>query len=369
MGANFLRPCCAPSWLLSAGCWLAFIAPRMAQGQDPPPTAEPCSHRVVVRLSDQLLNSLMTKGFSRETEVRDVILGTQIYGQARIDATPGVTLAECPDQATFQVTVEGTAHSRSIGYNGPAIIYSRSVTTFTATKQVVFEPGRGFYALPPKVLARTQTFTDGVGSSRGGIVGRVVRRKAGQQVAARHAESQEIARQKAEQRIALAFDRHMEQRLARLNRAAEFRSLVIATLRPAGSGEPKYACCSTPKYLQIATNFGDGGPAIELPVKGPLSAAAAPVEVWIHQSLVSGRLGVALELLSSQAGANDLLLALAAAARVIERQNGKASRPLAALAGNWPVKVNQLGEWSVVEVAFNPDDQSTATRLTAIPRR
>jgi len=368
MGANFLRPCCTASWLLSASCWLAFIAPRMAQGQDPPPADEPCSHRVVVRLSDQLLNSLMTKGFSRETEVRDVILGTQIYGRARIDAQPGVTLAECPDQATFQVTVEGTAHSRSTGYNGPAIIYSRSVTTFTATKQVIFEPGRGFYALPPKVVARTQTFTDGVGSSRGGIVGRVVRRKAGQQVAARHAESQEIARQKAEQRIAIAFDRHMEQRLARLNRAAEFRSLVIAALRPSGSGEPKYACCSTPKYLQIATNFGDGGPAIELPVKGSASQAAAPVEVWLHHSLVGDRLGVALQLLNHPARATDLLLALSAAARVVERQNGSASTPLAALASNWPVKVNQFGDWSVVEVEFNADDRRTA-RVTAIPRR
>jgi len=349
--------------LLMAVSLALFSAPPLLLADDTPPP----SHRVVVRLSDALLNALMTKGFSREAEVRDVILGTQIYGKARIDARPCVQLADCPDQATFQVVIEGTAHSRSTGYNGPAIIYSRSVTTFTATKQVIFEPGRGFYALAPKVQARTQTFTDGIGTSRRGIVGRIIRRKAAQQAAARHDEAQEIARQKAERRIAIAFDRHMEQRLARLNRAAEFRSLAVAALRPAGSGEPKYACCSTPHYLQIATNFGDGGPAIELPVKGAASETAAPIEVWIHQSLVGERVGVALQLLNSRARANDFLLALSAAARVIERQSSGASA-LAAVASQWPVKVRQVGEWSVVEVEFTTDDEQFARR-TALLRR
>jgi hypothetical protein len=275
-----------------------------------------------------------------------------------------VQLHECADQATFQVVIEGTAHSKSVGYNGPAVIHSRSVTTFTATKQVVFEPGRGFYALPPKVAARTQTFTDGVDSTRRGLVGRIVRRKASQQVALRHDEAQEIARQKAERRIALAFDRHMEQRLARLNRAAEFRSLAIAALRPAGSSEPTYACCSTSQFLQIAANFGEGGPAIDLPVKGAASRAAAPIEVWIHQSLVGNRLATALKLLNGGAGADDLLLALAAASRVFEGHSGSS---LTALAGEWPVKIQQVGEWSVVEVEFKPED-SDPVRVATLRR-
>jgi hypothetical protein len=345
----------AIAWLLAAPVAHAWPQPQQSE-------EIPTSH-LVLRLSAGLLNSLMEQGFQRDTEVRDNILGTEIYGRARIVANPAVQLRESPDQATFYVVIQGTAHSRSTGYNGPAILYNRSVTNFTATKQVVFDPGRGFYALPPQVQARTQTYLDGVGSTRRGIVGRIVRRRANQQATARHDESQEIAQQKAERRIAAAFDRHVEQRLARLNRAAEFRSLAVAALRPNGNGEVKYVCCSTPGYLQIATNFGAGGRTIDLPVKSSASATAAPVEIWIHKSLVGDKVASALQLLHAQAKASDLALALSAAARVIERQS---SRPtaLSALAAEAPVRVREVADWYVVEVEVAPD-----TTLAAVTAR
>ena len=357
-----------------AQCLTAFIAQAViawtlagspALAWDEPQQSEivPISHRIVLRLSAELLNSLMDQGFQRDTEVRENILGTEIYGRARIVANPAVQLRDCPDQATFYVVIEGIAYSRSTGYNGPAILYNHSITNFTATKQVVFDPGRGFYALPPQVQARTQTYLDGVGSTRRGIVGRMVRRRANEQAAARHDESQEIARQKAERRIAAIFDRHVEQRLVRLNRAAEVRSLAALALRPGGNGELKYACCSTPSYLQIATNFGDGGRAIELPVKGSASTAAAPVEIWIHKSLVGDKVASALQLLHDRAKASDLVLALSAAARVIERQS---SRPtaLSALAAEVPVRVRDVADWYVVEVEVAPE-----TTLAAVTAR
>ncbi len=310
----------ALGWLIGAATLLSLGSlAASAVGQDATPAAGVPNHRIVVRLSDAMLNSSMAKGFARETEVRDVILGTSIYGRASIQAQPCVALQECPDQATFQIVIEGAAHSRSTGYNGPAIIYSRSVTTFRATRQVIFDPGRGFYALVPQVQARTQTFLDGIGSSRGGIVGRIVRRRASRQAAAQHELATEIARQKAERRIAMLFERHTEQRLARLNRIADLRGMAIAALRPAGSGEPNYACCTTPNYLQIATNFTAAEPSIALP--GAASAAAAPIEVWVHRSLLGDRLAAAINLLNA--------------------------RPLLA---QWPIKIRQVGEWHVVAV-------------------
>jgi hypothetical protein len=319
----------------------------------------------VLRLSGELLNSLMEQGFQRDTEVRDNILGTEIFGTARIVASPCVRLHECPDQATFQVVVAGTAWSRSTGYNGPAILHNRSVTNFTATRQVVFDPGRGFYALPPKVEARTQTYLDGVGSTRRGLVGRIVRRRANQVAAARHDEAQEIARQKAEQRIAAAFDRHVAERLARLNRAADFRALAVAALRPSGSTEVKYVCCSTPHYLQVATNFADGGPEIELPVKGPASEAAAPIEVWIHKSLVGDKLALALSLLHSRARVGELAVALSAAARAIERHAGRHTA-LSTLTQESPVRVRPVQDWYVIEVELT---REATLAFVSTPRR
>jgi hypothetical protein len=332
-------------------------------GQEPGAVekSEPPAHRIVLRLSDEMLNSLMNQGFAREVDVRDVILGTTIQGKATISATPGVQLKECPDQATFQVVVNGTAQSRSTGYNGPAIIHSRSVTSFVATRQVVFDPGRGFYTLPAQVQARTQTFIDRIDSTRRGIVGRIVRRRAAREASARHAAATEIARQKAEQRIALAFDRQMEERLARLNWVANFRQMAVAALRPAEGSEPKYACCSTPHYLQIATNFGNGGPAIALPTAGGVSAKKAPIEVWVHESLVQGKLAAALKLLNARSRTSDFLTAISATAKVLDSQG---SRGDSGLLAQPPVNIRYLEDWIVVEV-----DLPTDERLAAAPRR
>ena len=151
----------------------------------------------------------------RETSVRDNILGTEIYGRRGSMARPGVKLTDCPDQATFQVIVDGTAHSRSTGYNRQAIIYSHSVTSFTATKQVIFEPGRGFYALPPQVRPVRKRSSTASGSSRGGIVGRIVRRRAarGRSPASRRGGRDRTAEGGAADRRRLRP--HVEQRLAR----------------------------------------------------------------------------------------------------------------------------------------------------------
>src|SRR5436190_10311502 len=137
-------------------------------------------HRIVFRVCDQLLNSLMDNAaIDRQTEVREVILGTSVVGTARVTGKPDVKLIPSVDDATFYITLEGTIHSRTTGYNGPAIIHSRSVTTFTASRPVVFEPGRGFYGLPSRVSARTESFVEGISSRRRGLVGRIVSRRAG----------------------------------------------------------------------------------------------------------------------------------------------------------------------------------------------
>ena len=351
------------AWTYAVCCLVtSFAAAALAEDEPlPAPRGGLPAHRIVVRFSDALFNSLMAGGIDRETTVHDNILGTSVYGRARIVAQPAVKLADCPDQATFQLVGEGTAYSRSTGYNRQAVIYSHTVTSFRATKQVTFDPGRGFYSDPPQVVARAHTTIDGTGSLRGGIIGQIVRRRAAREADALRPQAEEIARQKAELRIAAAIDRYVEPRLARLNRAAEIRALVVSVLRPLGSPEPNYACCSTPQHLQIATHFGEGGPAIELPVKGPASQAAAPIEVWVHRSLIGEPLGAALELLNDKARVSDLLVAARSAARNVDRRSSDGQWgdlwPM-----EWPVKLVQMRDWFVVELDYRADDRLDIAR-------
>lgn len=215
-------------------------------------------HPVVFRVSDVTLNAFLSdEDFDRETDVRDVILGTSIRGRARILGKPGVQLVESSDQATFYITCNGTVNSRTTGYNGPAIIYSRSVTNFTATKRVIFEAGKGFIGLPSQVTAHTQTFVEGIGSTRRGLIGRIVCRRAAKIEAERHAEATEIARQKVERRIAAAFEKQSEERLARLSWVTRLRLLAAATLRVGGErGAALHIFDDTELLADCAASFG-----------------------------------------------------------------------------------------------------------------
>lgn len=334
-----------------------------AAAEGPDDTTRPAvpDHRVVLRVSAGMLNSLINdKAIDREFNVADVILGTSISGTARVTGQPGVRLVASPDKATFLITLEGVATSRTTGYNGPAILYCRSVTRFTATKQVVFDPGQGFYGLPAKVTAQTQTFLEGVDSTRGGIVGRIVRNRAGQIAAQSHDEATEIARQKAARRIEIAFERGSAERLARLNWIADLRSKAVAVLSPAGNGEPKYSSCTTPDYVQMATSFGNTNSPVELPDSENASAdnphldqQIAPVQLWIHDSLIVGQLAGGLDLLNTQRQANDLLLATLATAKLVG-SNADPVDHLREAIGNLQMTSRKVGQWRLIEFA-TPD--------------
>jgi hypothetical protein len=336
-----------PSFRPLVGLLLLFSCSSL-QAADARKLPEPLpDHRVVFRVSDRLLNSLMDNAaIDRQTDVREVILGTSIYGKARVQGKPDVQLVPSVDDATFHLTLEGTIHSQTIGYNGPVIVHSRSVTTFTATRPVVFEPGKGFYGLPSQVSAHTESVVEGISSTRRGLIGRIITRRARKIEAAQHAETTEIARQKAEARIKVGFDRSSEQRLARLNQVADFRTLATAALRARGGEEPRYACCTTPHYLQFAARFGDSGAAIELPAAERREGAA--IEVWVHQSLLENPLFLGAEGVTPQTESKSLAWPLAGVTEYL-RSSAIRTEAFPTMFSN-PVRVTKAEDWTIFQV-------------------
>jgi SLA1 homology domain 1, SHD1 len=317
------------------------------------------AHRVVLRISDAMLCSLMgDKEINRQAEVRDVILGTSIYGKAWIIGKPGVELLDNPDQAAFFLILHGTAYSRTIGYNGPAIISSRSITSFTATKQIVFEPGKGAYALPCEVDAHTQIFIDGIGSTRRGVIGRIVRKSAAHTEAEQHGAATEIARQRAERRIAMAFDRDSGQRLARLNWLMTFRTMIAAALSTTGSGDLKYTCSTTPHYLQIATSFRQNDIEIELPVSATTGAPGAPIQLWVHKSLVGERIPI---------DARELVNTVSTSMQLVGGPT-ELSSEVRSLLNEQLIRHREAGDWRVIEFDMPRGKSPTSEKMPVSPR-
>lgn len=314
-------------------------------------------HRVVLRVSESMLNSLMdSKDVEREANVHEVILGTTVYGRAKTTGKPAINLVESPDRAVFEIKLNGVTVCQNTGYNGPAIIYSRSVTNFTATKLVAFEPGKGFYGSPAKVTARSQTTIQGIDSNRGGIIGRIVRRRAASIEAGQHAQVEQIASQRAQLRIQQAFEKRSGERLAKLNEVADVRSLAAATGHPTGLADTKYVCCTTKNYFQIATGFSDtdGGGPIKLPEYDPANSKNAPIEIWVHQSIVGEQIANGIDMLTKQMETTQIGLTVSSAARVLA--NSESSDMIPAIIGKQPLQVCKVGEWRVAKLEMPPED-------------
>jgi hypothetical protein len=245
---------------------------------------------IAVRLSEEWFTSRIDKEIEEYSPVDQVILGTRVRGTARTLGKPTVSLKRDPDNASLHVVLTGTTTSRTVGRNGPAIIYSRSLTQFTATKQIAFEAGKGFYALPAEIQATTRTTTEDIRSTRRGLLGRIVVRRAWRKVAENKPLTTEIARRSAQARIRAAFDRQMEAMLAQLNRAADLRE-TLAMLR-GGSGEARYICRSTESYVEFISRPPDG----EACSPGPPALANfdSPVQIWVHRSLIPSDMAPAI---------------------------------------------------------------------------
>jgi hypothetical protein len=254
--------------------------PRLAA---PATTERPASFTqpVVIRLTESWFTSRIDRPIDEQSPVDEVILGHRVRGTARTVGQPQVQLCEDPDDASLRVVMTGTTVSRTVGHSGPVTVRSRSETTFTATKQIVFTPGKGFAALPAVIQASTRVATEDVQTSRRRLIGRIVQRRAWREINANRPQVTEIARRRATVRIGEALDRQVDEMLVQLNRSADLRE-TIAMLRGPGD-EPRYCCRSTNKFVEIAIGGARGDRS---PLPPALGDYESPVQVWFHKSLV-----------------------------------------------------------------------------------
>jgi len=281
-------------------CWSALLARMLFCGLAAALPAlhsvrahEPIPRQIVVEVSGQLLAPLIERPIDDVQPVDEIILGARAIGEAHVIGQPKLVLADDPDSAAFVVALAGTIQSRTVGHKGPIDIYSHSQTQFTATKRVVYVPELGFVAQPAQIDAQTSTQTEQIVPDRGGILGRLVERRGWNRVARTRGRVNQIVEGLAEAKIAEAFDRLLDQRLAGVNRIADQRYLITAALR--GQTAPRYECCTKHGSLIIAASSGEGvvpnKPREDLVARG---LAGSPVQVWIHESVVGDRTAIVL---------------------------------------------------------------------------
>jgi hypothetical protein len=322
--------------------------------------AAPLRH-VAVRMSRAMLAPLVESKVDKTTPVTDFILGTNVWGKARTTGQPRLEMVANPDNAEFNIVLTGTTVSRTVGRNGPAVIYTRADTNFTATKRIAFQPGLGFVAEPAKISAKTRTTNEGVGATRGGLIGRIIVRRASQQVWQSQPQVEAIARQRAETRISAAFDDYVAGRLARVNKMADTRAAIAMILWDEKA--PRFTASTTPDYVQIVASAADCDP-VQPPASGPCDG----VQFWVHRAAMGDEVDSALELWQSQPPSPQLPAKALAVASTLVKVMGTGGESSPAVD---PISYEKVGEWRVLELSRMLIGQTppTPAEPTAIAQR
>jgi hypothetical protein len=329
--------------------------------EPPRPAFERPAHLFVVRVSADVLSQQLNRRIDVTLPVRDVIFGHNVSGQARLVGNPRVELIPSSNEAHFNMIFSGTVYSRTVCNGGPANIYGHSITSFTAMKEVVFESGKGFHALPSKIAATTRCYTDNIATSRGGIIGRITERRVSEEVAAKQSQLVVIARDRAVRRIEAAFNEAMAARVAHLNQSLDFQ-IQLASARTR-EGSRRLMACTTPQYLEIADTIYDGSNvAIELPSRRSFDGAAPPIEVWVHNSLIPEKIAAQVTQTFKNPDQSAVVNVLSLLPGILGKE---AAAGITAFAAEKKVNLGNVGDWFVIDV--NAADR--AATETAVARR
>lgn len=303
------------------------------------------AHLIALRISAGMLAARINRDVDGQRAVSGVILGTPVTGVGRLTGKLRMYPVPSADKACFNAVFDGTIHCRTVGHKQGVTVYSHSITPFTASKEIIFEPSKGFYALPTKITANTQCFTDGISSGRGGLIGRIIQRRAAEQAAAERPQVAAIVRQKAIERINARFDEFMNEELTQLNKAVEFQTR-LAQLQT-GVGSRKLVARTTSAFIEVADAV-DHGNGTAVPFCLPaMTGSGFPIEIWIHGSLLPDEFIDALATMFVKPDESTVVKALAAWPGPLAQEAAAAIRGLAT---ENKFEVEEIGEWMVVEI-------------------
>lgn len=233
-----------------------------------------------VAMSERLVVAGIEEPVDETAPVRDIILGTDIYGTGRSVGNISASLAPNSNHAVFDITYLGVTKTRNTGYNGPVVIFSDGKTGIGARKRLWLNES-GLHSHPARANATTHSDICDIQPKRGSrMVERIAWRKATEQkhlaetIASRHA-AERAGRQVDDRANAMIKDvnHNFENRF---RRPTMERNLFPSKLRFATAEDSLRVT-----WLQAA-------PAqLAAPTEPPPAAKGADLAVRIHESMIN----------------------------------------------------------------------------------
>lgn len=255
---------------------------------------------LLIQASADLVAAAIARPLDQQEPVRDVILGTDIYGTGHTKGNLEVKLVPDAKRAAFDIILLGTTASETVGYKGPAQIYSTGTTGIGARKRFRLDT-EGLAAEPSAANAKTRNRINCIQTTRGR---RLVQRIAWKRALRQESTAEYIASRHAEQRVNQRLNREAAEMVNRANASAgKYRNY----LRQCRMFPRRLDFSTTDKALHGVGLLADGS-QLGAPNKPPQLVEPYDLAIHVHESMINNLAASAFagELLSEKTLLADL---------------------------------------------------------------
>lgn len=173
-----------------------------------------------VEVDEALLSHSVNRDVDQTAPVREVVLGTQISGTGHTTGRVTLNLVPSTAAAMFDITLDATNHSNTVGHNGPVTVRTTGTTKLDARKRLTVNDQR-VNSMPVEATASTDTDITGVSvSAKFGK--KIIRKIANRKIAQSTPQAEAIAEGRARTRLKKEFELQTEPTISKA--AAEYQS-------------------------------------------------------------------------------------------------------------------------------------------------
>jgi hypothetical protein len=237
---------------------------------------------MILRVSERYLEELFARDIDKRALVTRVVLGTHARGTAHTKGRADVDTKPDKNDAAFYVRISGSTTSRTVGHNRSAIIYSHTVTAWTAQKIVRFD-GEEFVTAPATITSETNITPLGADSSLPGLRGRLITRIATRRAIELNCTAERLSGIQTEAQVLADVNRIVDRRIMKLNERIESRPIMSFLLPKLDNVGIEFSTSSN--CINISFAGGESSPLARVcPIQG---VDPSDTELWFQTALIS----------------------------------------------------------------------------------
>lgn len=294
---------------------------------------------LVLRIDKTALTRYSDSDIDRTGNIDKMVLGSHCTGESHTTGTIRAELLPDSQEAAFDLYFRGRTVSKTKGVQEPGVVWSRTFTDFTSKRRIIFEPRKGFVVVGEnEIETQTKLVFDGFGATRNlgrRLITRITAKKSYQLAE----QARLIADRDNKKEVAESFTKESDQQVAAANEGLDLVRYVNGFLGNQKNLQLHAKSTTDFIYIGIGPEGEKYAPMAEMP-QG--RGRAAPMEIWVHTSILSGPVATSLKLITP-----DVPIPLPAQAKILS------ALALPVTGSQKPMDVDFYNGWLILGL---PDD-------------